>query len=274
MNPVDYQKTMQYLSNVLNGVIEEEDDQIKQKCDDKVILWMKMSYLNKDLDMRHKSTKKDLICILIDIILYQDSKMVNSAFTILCKYFQQQLSVYEYASQVQLLQDQQEVAILKKVGSHVKDMKRSSEGAEFWMGKDDPASLKKARNFIDKLNFLTDLCIHRPNRVIEIEDDKKKKNQEDEGQENEEQDEEEFEFLNLSELKQEWDEEDTKVCTDEEKNDPKFQLLLYNLSAHQAPILITKSAFFETAENPNCYLRVLEKSYIFLIKFVRNNKEN
>jgi hypothetical protein len=27
-------------------------------------------------------------------------------------------------------------------------------------------------------------------------------------------------------------------------------------------------------DDKNCYLRVLEKAYVFLIKFVRNNKEN
>lgn len=42
----------------------------------------------KNLDMKVMSTKKDLVCILLDIILYQDSKLVNNAFTLLSKYFQ------------------------------------------------------------------------------------------------------------------------------------------------------------------------------------------
>ena len=37
--------------------------------------------------MRYKSVKKDLIAVLLDIILYEDSKLVNSAFTLLTNYF-------------------------------------------------------------------------------------------------------------------------------------------------------------------------------------------
>ena len=44
---------------------------------------------------------------------------------------------------------------------------------------------------------------------------KKKKPEEDD----DEGDEDEFAFLNLTELKQEWDNEDPKICNDEEIND-------------------------------------------------------
>lgn len=44
--------------------------------------------------------------------------------------------------------------------------------------------------------------------------------------------------------------------------------------AYQAPILIIKMAALEDAEDQNAYLRVLEKCYIFLLKFVRNNAQN
>jgi hypothetical protein len=61
---------------------------------------MRASFKNKSLDMRYKSKNKDLICILLDIILYQDSKMVNSAFTLLTKYFQQNTAILKYANVV------------------------------------------------------------------------------------------------------------------------------------------------------------------------------
>ena len=71
--------------------------------------------------------------------------------------------------------------------------------------------------------MLTDLCIFDPDRVVDVKDDKKKKNEDDENEENEEND-EEPEFLNLSELYQEWDNEDPKVNTnDDEVNDKKNQ---------------------------------------------------
>lgn len=44
--------------------------------------------------------------------------------------------------------------------------------------------------------------------------------------------------------------------------------------AYNAPILIIKMGSLEDAEDQNAYLRVLEKCYIFLLKFVRNNPQN
>jgi len=61
---------------------------------------MKKSYMAKNLDMKVMSTKKDLICILLDIILYQDSKLVNNAFTLLSKYFKQKEMIIRYAKDV------------------------------------------------------------------------------------------------------------------------------------------------------------------------------
>ena len=159
---------------------------------------MKVSFANKNIDMKYKSRHKDLICIMLDIILYQDSKMVNSAFTLLTKYFCQKSSIIKYANQVQLLQDQQEVAILKKVSDDLRQMKQSAENSEYWIGNQDRDKLKQARVFNDKLDQMSELCIYNPNRVFDI-DDKKKKRKDDDF-DVEEDLEDEFEFLNLTEL--------------------------------------------------------------------------
>ena len=50
--------------------------------------------------------------------------------------------------------------------------------AETWIGNVEPQCLKKARAFITKLEMLTDLCVARPNRVIDVDD---KNNSNDEG---------------------------------------------------------------------------------------------
>ena len=64
---------MRYLNNVLNGETTDEDQQVKEQCDERFINWMKIAYQNKNLDMRYKSQNKDIICVLLDIILYEDS---------------------------------------------------------------------------------------------------------------------------------------------------------------------------------------------------------
>jgi hypothetical protein len=96
-------------------------------------------------------------------------------------------------------------------------MKKEAENSEFWIGQTDLSCLKKARFFIDKLEMLTDLCIYRPNRVIDVDEKKKKKHDDDDDEEEKD----EFEFLNLTDLQQEWDNEDPKICIDEEVNDEK-----------------------------------------------------
>jgi hypothetical protein len=151
-------------------------------------------------------------------------------------------------------------------------MKKNAENSEFWIGNPDRDKLKIARMFIDKLEMLTDLCIYRPNRVIDIDDKKKKKD--DDILDNEEDQEDEFEFLNLTELLAEWDNEDPKVNPDDETHEEKNQILLKNLLAHIVPIIIIRQKGLDQSEDKNSFLKVLEKIYIFLIKFVRNNKIN
>lgn len=93
-------------------------------------------------------------------------------------------------------------------------MKKEAEAAEFWLGQEETKSLKRARSFIDRLGALTDLCIYKENRVVDLgnkkEDPKKakgKKSIKKTGKEmtrndtgDEDANEEEFEFLNLSEF--------------------------------------------------------------------------
>ena len=46
------------------------------------------------------------------------------------------------------------------------------------------------------------------------------------------------------------------------------------MRAYEVPLIIIKQQGLDGAENANSYLRVLEKCYVFLIKFVRNNSDN
>ena len=105
-------------------------------------------------------------------------------------------------------------------------MKKDAESCEFWLGKSDDDSLKMARSFIDRLNGLIDLCIYRQNRVLQLKDDTKSAGDA------------EFQFLNLSEFKDQWDDEDMAVCTEETVVDEQNQRLLRNLRAHETALQI------------------------------------
>jgi len=123
---------------------------------------------------------------------------------------------------------------------------------------------------IDRMSALTDLCVYRENRVIDLgnkKQTKKKKKAEDD-------DESAFQFLNLSEFNQQWDDEDKRILTDYDVFDEQNQRLLRNLRAYDISIQIIKQKQLKTAVNKNAYLKVVEKAYIFLIKFIKNNREN
>ena len=49
--------------------IKDIDEQRKE-CNSKIISWMTKSHANVQLDIRRQSKEKDIICILLDIILY------------------------------------------------------------------------------------------------------------------------------------------------------------------------------------------------------------
>lgn len=149
-------------------------------------------------------------------------------------------------------------------------MKKDAENAEFWMGDEKFESLKMARSFIDRLAALTDLNVYRENRVIDLgnkkQNKKKKKIEED--------DDAAYQFLNLSEFNQQWDDEDKRILTDYDVMDEQNQRLLRNLRAYDISIQMIKQKSLKQKENKNAYLKVLEKAYIFLIKFIKDNKEN
>ena len=80
--------------------------------------------------------------------------------------------------------------------------------------------------------------------------------------------------MNLSEFNQQWDDEDKRILTDYDVFDEQNQRLLRNLRAYDISIQIIKQKQLKTAVNKNAYLKVVEKAYIFLIKFIKNNREN
>ena len=84
---------------------------------------------------------------------------------------------------------------------------------------EDEELLTRARLFIRRLEKITELCVYNPERKLDLDDKKKKKDDDDD--EGEEGGKDQFEYLNLTELRQLWDNEDPKICDDDEKSDTK-----------------------------------------------------
>ena len=188
---------------------------------------MRKTYSERSLDLQTVSQVdgSDLTCILLELNLYDNPRLVSNAFQLLIAQYSQKLSVFELAYEVQILQNAEEIAILTTCSHTLRGMKKDAESCEFWLGLSDEESLKMARSFIDRLNGLVDLCIYKENRVLDVKQDEKKND-------------EEFEFLNLSEFRDQWDDEDTAVCKDDFKMDEQNQRLLRNLRAHESALQI------------------------------------
>lgn len=60
---------------------------------------MNQAYEDKKLDLETISAR-DFVCIMLDLILYQNPDMVNNAFKLLVKFFRQKESIIELASDV------------------------------------------------------------------------------------------------------------------------------------------------------------------------------
>jgi hypothetical protein len=63
--------------------------------------------------------------------------------------------------------------MLKNIEYNVRELKKLADLADDWLGIPDRDKLKITRQFIDRVEMLTDLCIFNPNRVVDIEQKKK-----------------------------------------------------------------------------------------------------
>ena len=153
----------------MDDILEKDPEleSVKDMYNNNVINWMNKAFEDKNLDLERISAR-DFVCILLDLILYENSDLINNAFKLLVRFFQQKNAIVELATEVQLLEDEQEIAILRCVSTQLTQMKKESENAEFWFGLTNKECLMKARNMMERFDMLTDLCIKKEVRVYDF----------------------------------------------------------------------------------------------------------
>lgn len=145
--------------------------------------------------------------------------------------------------------------------------------------------MMKARNFMERFDMLADLCVNKAESPYDFTDNNRltrsivksevAKLVKGRGKSSKLAQESETAVLNdVSEMLADWEDDDTRVIQDDEISDEQNQRLLRNLRAHEIALIIVRQKNLDEAECSGAYLRVLERAYIFLIKFVRNNREN
>ena len=104
---------------------------------------------------------QNLTCILLDLQLYDNPILVSKVFELLISYYRQKIDVYELATEVQILQDAQEIAVLAACELIMRSMKKELEAEEFWLGIESKKGKRKeeqsekayirTRNFMDQM---------------------------------------------------------------------------------------------------------------------------
>ena len=225
--------------------------ELKPVIDGKVIEWINTAFSDKKLDLERISVA-DFVCVLLDLILYENSQLVNNAFKLLVRFFQQKQAIIDLASNVQLLEKDLEIAILKTVQQQLTEMKREGDNAEFWLGFTGKDELKKSRNFMERFDMLADLCVKKTESPYDFTDNirlsksitrnevaklvqRRGKMGKVGGAESE------SAVLNdVSEMIADWEDDDTKIIQDEEETDEQNQRLLRNLNAHEIALIIVR----------------------------------
>lgn len=109
-------------------------------------------------------------------------------------------------------------------------MKREGDNAEFWLGFTNKDELKKSRNFMERFDMLSDLCIkkgespydftdyiHLTKSIVRSEVTKLVQKR---GKKQGSASESESSVLNdVSEMTADWEDDDTKIINDEEETD-------------------------------------------------------
>lgn len=233
---------------------KQELADIKPSIDEKVITWMNTAFSDKKLDLERISAA-DFVCVLLDLILYENAALVNNAFKLLVRFFQQKKSIIDLASQVQLLEKDADIVVLRSVQQQLTDMKREADNSEFWLGFQGRNELTKARNFMERFDMLASLCVKDGQNQYDFSDNAKltrsiqksevakliKKRRGAAGGKPGGQNENESAVLNdVSEMLADWEDDDMRVVQDDEEVEELNQRLLRNIRAHEIALIIIR----------------------------------
>jgi hypothetical protein len=73
--------------------------ELKPEIDGRVVSWVNSAFNDKKLDLERISVA-DFVCVLLDLILYENPNLVNNAFKLLVRFFQQKQAIIDLASNV------------------------------------------------------------------------------------------------------------------------------------------------------------------------------
>ena len=93
-------------------------------------------FKDTDLDLQ-ASSKKDMVCVLLDLCMYENQDLVNGAFSNLVRHFSQKQDLLEACARVQLLTDPREILLYEAVQRDLRRLAALVETEELWLGEDD-----------------------------------------------------------------------------------------------------------------------------------------
>ena len=78
---------------------DEAAEAMRADFTSRVVTWMNTSFENKKLDLERIS-RSDFVCVLLDLILYENTTLVSNAFKLLIRFFQQKKAIIDLAQTV------------------------------------------------------------------------------------------------------------------------------------------------------------------------------
>jgi hypothetical protein len=120
---------------------------------------------DKKLDLEELSWA-DYVCINLDLIMYQNEKLLNKAFSLLIRFHSQRKCLLDLLRSVQMLESNQAIQTLRTIEQMLTDLRKIAQNSEFWLGQNDRESVKTAKETVDILNYLSNLLIQSDNNSM------------------------------------------------------------------------------------------------------------
>ena len=135
-----------------NKIIEDDDEK------ENPLIWMEKIYQQENINFRNL-VDFDLVVILLDLILYKRTNLVNFSFELISKIFYQKQSLLKLINDVQILEDEEHIQSYKILKNINLELSNSSETTENWMGKEDNKSSEETIKTIQTLEKLTNFLV-------------------------------------------------------------------------------------------------------------------
>jgi hypothetical protein len=267
--------------------------------------WLNFVLQDPRLDL-NTASDRDFVSVMLDLLNYQHTPLVNGCFKLLLKTFSQRQALMSSLREVQLMEGEAEVQMMNSANESLRELSNHSESAEFWLGmnfsgkglgaemqtKDQIVRVTHERVEV-LLRQLINLCstttlskldssiLNETEPEIELIEPKTQDVSEVRRHENPdmslfiETSKDVYDFIfEMFDSNEQYRGAEPKLFTKSENPNTECQRLLRNLKAYEPVLEIVKFRGIANYYDKARHYMILRYCYVFLAKFCRGNPEN